>query len=908
MGKTSKEKMEKWRKNNREYEREKDKVRKRKKKEGMTEEELSELKLRNRLNKQRSRANMSRQKKQAIRVKDRVRKSKEKVANNPANVERKDYSTPRVREFRKREKEKIMVVQLPFGKKKSLTNSQRKGLKKTKEFVQNVSSPTRRARIVSSIVQSAKSSPRTRNILDSSIEQQEEHRNARRVINKLKMRKDNSANVAKRLIVGTVASGTPLSSLRSSSANLGVSFRTLKKALFDLESIDNVQFITHMSRQRNSFVLTDSTRKLVLDFYEEVGRECPYRKSTVTVNGEKRHVLFLEKTLTEYYNLFKSLNPELKIGQTSFEKLRPKNVKLKSQAKRQVCCCTHHVNADYLRTKLNDILRINEQAVIKDNESLVSKTLCSSDSIPCIERDCQQCGVDNLDSLAEHIQHCSLECRINKEDCSDHTIKFLQFKNTSYTTNKGQTKKKVALVSERITISQFFTALKQAMQGFARHRFNHFHTKEIYKMAIEGLQEGQLIKVQDFSENYTCLVPDEVQSLHWTQTQATLFPVVTFRKGDSGKLLEDHLVFISDDLEHDCAFVELVNAKIHSYYQQAGVEIVRDIEFNDGCAAQFKSIKSFGLFSKRSIHTDRVYFESSHGKGPSDGVGGVIKSLVATAVCSQRVIIRDAKEFFDFLSDRCCIENEIGTSDKHRIKTRKFFFLDKQDVNQHRDSFNELPYKTLKGTRKIHQITIHNSLKLHELAIRNYACLCESCAQMKSDISECENFQMLQGYGQRKVVNLLGTALDEDSDDEMCDELQDDKEEWEMSGAVNMIKKDDIVVIRSVDTFNPYYLVKAMDEAFQLKEMFADDYGHTFPPNHSIVKGHYLEVQQRKKDDCFMFEDETKVVAISAFCIAGISPPLTRSTGIRKRKPITLYEISPEINDVLLGLVTGYNI
>ena len=573
-----------------------------------------------------------------------------------------------------------------------------------------------------------------------------------------------------------------------------------------------------------------------------------------------------------------------------------------------MCCCTQHVNADYLQTKLNDLLRINEQAVIKDNETLVSNTLCNSDSIACIERDCKQCGVDNSDALKENIHYCSHDCRKNKDDCSNHTISFLQFKSTSYTTNKGQTKKKVALVSERITISQFFASLKVAMQGFARHRFNHFHTK-MYKMAVEGLQEGQIIKVQDFSENYTCFVPDEVQSLHWTQTQATLFPVVTFRKTDTGKLLEDHLVFISDDLEHDCAFVEMINADIHSYYQQAGVEIVRDIEFNDGCAAQFKSIKSFGLFSKRSIHTDRVYFESSHGKGPSDGVGGVIKSLVATAVCSQRVIIRDAKEFFDFLSDRCCIENEIGASDiKHQIKTRKFFFLDKQDVKRYRDSLDELPYKTLKGTRKIHQMTIHSSLKSHELAIRNYACLCENCAQINLDSSVCDNLQMLQEYGQRKVVNLLNKAADEDSDDEMCDELQDDKEQWQMSDTVHMIKKDDIVVIRSVDTFNPYYLVKAMDEACELEEMFADDYGHTLPPNHTVVKGHYLEVQKRTKDGCFMFEDTTKVVAISAFCVSGVSPPLTTSKGIKKRKPITLYEISPEINDILLGLVTGYNI
>ena len=58
-------------------------------------------------------------------------------------------------------------------------------------------------------------------------------------------------------------------------------------------------------------------------------------------------------------------------------------------------------------------------------------------------------------------------------------------------------------------------------------------------------------------------MPDEVQSLHWPQTQVILFPVVTFRKDINRNLLEDHLVYVSDDKKHDCAFVELVNAKIH---------------------------------------------------------------------------------------------------------------------------------------------------------------------------------------------------------------------------------------------------------------------------------------------------------------------------------------------------------
>ena len=80
MGKTSKEKMEKWQKNNREkHEQEKDCVWKRKKKDGITEEELSELRLRDKVNMQRSRVNMSFQKKQAIKVKDCIRKARRRL-------------------------------------------------------------------------------------------------------------------------------------------------------------------------------------------------------------------------------------------------------------------------------------------------------------------------------------------------------------------------------------------------------------------------------------------------------------------------------------------------------------------------------------------------------------------------------------------------------------------------------------------------------------------------------------------------------------------------------------------------------------------------------------------------------------------------------------------------------------
>ena len=137
-------------------------------------------------------------------------------------------------------------------------------------------------------------------------------------------------------------------------------------------------------------------------------------------------------------------------------------------------------------------------------------------------------------------------------------------------------------------------------------------------------------------------MPHEIQSLHWQQNQVSVFPVVILMK-QNGKIREDHIVVISNNLKHDPAFVELSNRKIHQYYEENGFTIVKDIEINDGCSTQFRSIKVFTEFAKRKIETARIYLETSHGKSKSDGLGGVVKSYVSSAVSSSEVIIRDAQ-------------------------------------------------------------------------------------------------------------------------------------------------------------------------------------------------------------------------------------------------------------------------
>ena len=60
----------------------------------------------------------------------------------------------------------------------------------------------------------------------------------------------------------------------------------------------------------------------------------------------------------------------------------------------------------------------------------------------------------------------------------------------------------------------------------------------------------------DFSENYTFVLQDEVQSHHWNAQQDTIHPFVIYDKNDE-KIEHLSFVVISEDLRHDSIAVNL---------------------------------------------------------------------------------------------------------------------------------------------------------------------------------------------------------------------------------------------------------------------------------------------------------------------------------------------------------------
>lgn len=76
-----------------------------------------------------------------------------------------------------------------------------------------------------------------------------------------------------------------------------------------------------------------------------------------------------------------------------------------------------------------------------------------------------------------------------------------------------------------------------------------------------------------------------------TGADNSLSVVVLTRINDVVK--EHHFVFMSKNLKHNILFVEICNSIIHKYYTDKEIEIKLDIEFNNGCASQFKCATAF---------------------------------------------------------------------------------------------------------------------------------------------------------------------------------------------------------------------------------------------------------------------------------------------------------------------------
>ena len=110
------------------------------------------------------------------------------------------------------------------------------------------------------------------------------------------------------------------------------------------------------------------------------------------------------------------------------------------------------------------------------------------------------------------------------------------------------------------------------------------------------------------------------------------------------------------------------------------------------------------------------------------------------------------------------------------------------------------------------------------------------------------------------------------------------------------------MVIAAHEELTPYYLLVATAPASVLQQDSTDDYGNTFCQGANVVVGNYLELLP--KSTTTYYREEKKVAYVHVGCIRGICPELQRQKRKVRRKEMEVYEVSPDIHEALLSLVT----
>lgn len=433
--------------------------------------------------------------------------------------------------------------------------------------------------------------------------------------------------------------------------------------------------ILAMPEPRKGHPLNENVIDLVKNFYQnsEYARVMPGAKDKVSIskNQYMQKVLLLGN-LNELYAAFKFEHPTVKIGLTKFCMLRPKWCVLAGSAGTHfVCVCTIHENVSLL---------LHACSIEEHYSELIGKLVCAKDSRDCMLRHCSDCpSSENLKSFIKE--------KFEEWDPSDE-VTYSSWISTDRTQQ----------VQFTVTLEEYLDILVTSLEKLTPHSYVTKSQAKYLKDIKSNLSKSEAIILIDFSENYSYVLQNEVQGYHWTNNSCSLHPVVIYTKQENTEDLKvSSLCVVSDDLEHDVAFVHETQKVVSQFLKTNFPEVTNVIYYSDGCAAQYKNCKNFFNLCHHEkdfegLKAKWCFFATSHGKSPCDGIGGTIKRIATKASLQLNPgnAIDNCQKFFDF----CCT----------KIENIKFILVNKETMIDARQKLEERfsKAKTVPGTRSFH--------------------------------------------------------------------------------------------------------------------------------------------------------------------------------------------------------------
>ena len=252
------------------------------------------------------------------------------------------------------------------------------------------------------------------------------------------------------------------------------------------------------------------------------------------MNGkcERKQKRLLYSSLKEIYLGYKEEFPDRNIGFSTFAALRPKHCKLLgSSGSHNICVCTIHENVSLM------IHAVEKYFKYDDKNYYLKKLLCDSSKRSCYLRECKSCPA------TQDLERSVLD---NFEERDLTEIRFEQW----VSTDRCDLEKFVKPVEE------FAAYFCEKLEKLVTHDFIKNQQSDFLKKAKSNLKTGEIVIICDFSENFSFVLQDAVQSHYWSNDQATIHPFEIYYR-ESGELKHLSFIVISEVLKHDTIAVQV---------------------------------------------------------------------------------------------------------------------------------------------------------------------------------------------------------------------------------------------------------------------------------------------------------------------------------------------------------------
>ena len=446
--------------------------------------------------------------------------------------------------------------------------------------------------------------------------------------------------------------------------------------------------------------LPENVTAAVEMFYrqDDISRVMPGKKDCLSILRDGNKTLFQKRlvlgNLKEIYQTFKSQHPSMKISFSKFAMLRPKECVLAgASGTHSVCVCTIHNNVKLMMNgSMMASVTANEEVPVSHYGHALAKMMCNPSLPKCHLGECPCCP--GKQPLREMLLKCYEESDVDE-------VEFKQWTSTD--------RSKLETMVE--PLEDFVESFLEKLENLKRHDFIAKQQSQYLNKRKEGLVEGEVLVIGDFSENFSFVVQDEAQSFHWNNSMATLHPFVYYFKQD-GEVNHNNFVLISDCHTHDTVAVHLFQRELMRHLSEKFQVLKAVIYFSDGCAGQYKNLKNFCNLCLHEydfgVPAEWHFFATSHGKGPSDGIGGTIKRE-ATKASLQRPYhdqILSPLKLFQF------VDSHLKGINAKFVTTADWY----SEEEILRERFQSA--KTIAGTQKLH---CFKPISKHSLRVSEYS-------------------------------------------------------------------------------------------------------------------------------------------------------------------------------------------